>query len=104
MKDYSEFFIGNRVSKYDEQDCADVFSKKDIDCFFCDIYDKIVELNPATINDEYDEDSKKEPIEIVFKLGYAQAKREILTLLDNEEISILNHADEFLDMEDDDDE
>ena len=39
MKDYYGFFVGNRTSKYDEQDLKDLFSKKDIDKFFESLYE-----------------------------------------------------------------
>lgn len=95
MKDYDGFFVGNRTSKYDEQDLKDLFSKKDIDKFFESLYEEIRFCYPVG-NNEIDYDTEKPDfIQSAFKLGYMQAQKEILKIVDNFETSILNHADEF---------
>lgn len=99
MKDYSEQFIGNRTSKYEENDCADVFSKKDLDCFFSDLYEKIDSLQAVTANENEDRKDMNNTVETAFKLGYEQFKKEALTLIDYFEIEMLRNADMFLDME-----
>lgn len=95
MKDYDEFFIGDRTSKYDEEDLKAVLSKLDIDKFFIRIWEKIEELTPVSITDQ-DEEETNNSVNSAYRLGYLQGKKDTLHIIDDFEIKILNYIDEFL--------
>lgn len=95
MKDYDEFFVGDRTSKYDEEDLKAVLSKHDIDKFFIRIWKKIEELTSVSITDQ-DEEETNNYVDSAYRLGYLQGKKDTLHIIDDFEIKILNYIDEFL--------
>ena len=96
MKDYKDFWIGSRTSKREEKDAKEILSKSDVDKFFESMCEEIEEMRPVSLEDIEEENEPNDAVETAFKLGYLQAKKEILKIVDDFEVSILNHADEYL--------
>lgn len=96
-KDYENEFAGKRTSKHDELDTISLVSKRQADLFFSDMEEEIGELKPISLEDEYEyECNGNKPTDVVessFKLGYMQAKKEILKVVDEYAISLLKCAD-----------
>lgn len=98
-KDYENEFAGNRTSKHDELDTISLVSKRQADLFFSDMEEEIGGLKPISLEDEYEyeyECNGNKPTDVVessFKLGYMQAKKEILKVVDEYAISLLKCAD-----------
>ena len=95
MKDYKDFWIGSRTSKHEEKDAKEILSKRDIDNFFESMCEEIEGARPVSLED-IEENEPNDAVGTAFKLGYLQAKKELLKIVDDFEVSILNHADEYL--------
>jgi hypothetical protein len=97
-KDYD--FVGHRTSKHCEQDMEYTLSKRDIDKYFESMVEDIGDLRAVSIEDEdYDlpeEIFKKDPMDSAFRLGYLQAKKEIIEMLNDYEVYILELADSVI--------
>lgn len=98
IRDYENEFVGNRTSKHTETDIISLVSKRQIDLFFEELEDKIGECKPVSLEDSYEyECDGNKPTDVVessFKLGYMQAKKEILGIVDDCAIDLLKCADD----------
>lgn len=96
-KDYKDEFVGNRTSKHCDEDMIMLVTKRNIDLSFESLEEDIGELKPVSLEDSYEYECEgNKPSDVVessFKLGYMQAKKEILKVVDEYAISLLKCAD-----------
>jgi hypothetical protein len=97
--DYEDNFIGNRTSKHSEYDMMYALCKRDIDNCFFSMVEQIGGTTSVSLSDEYCETDGIEvtdPVDSAFRLGYLQAKKDILEVIDKYEIHLLEIADKEL--------
>ncbi len=95
MKDYEDYWIGQRTSKHDDEDFKNVLCKRDIDNYFGSMCEEIEDSKPISLDDPEENEGQGNAIESAFKLGFQQAKKEIMAVIDNYEIRILKFADQY---------
>ncbi len=93
MKDYENFWVGQRTSKHDDEDFKNVLCKRDIDNYFGSMCEEIEDSRPVSLDESEENESQGNAVESAFKLGYLQGKKEILKIIDDYEIDMLSYAD-----------